>query len=206
LAVIDAARRLFLEAGYAATTMESISDESDTPAATIYRLFESKLGILKALLDIAAGGDDAPVAFGDRANVQALLASSAPRNQLMGFAVLAVDVMQRLAPVQQILLSAAGSDQEAAMLLREHTRQREVGQARIAHALARADALHEGISESDAADIIYALMSPEIYRLLTNDRGWSADRYQTWLGETLIDQLLGRRRRPSGRQSASSMT
>jgi AcrR family transcriptional regulator len=195
LAVIEAARRLFLDAGYAATTMESISEEADTPAATIYRLFDSKLGILKALLDVAAGGDDAPVAFGERPNVQALLASSQPRSQLKGFAHLAADVMARLAPVQQILLSAAGSDPQAATLLRDHTHQREVGQARIAHALALAGALRDGMSEHEAADIIYALMSPEIYRLLTNDRGWNADHYRTWLGQTLIDQLLGSQKR-----------
>ena len=50
-AVIQAARALFLERGYAATTIEAISDQSDVPPATVYRLFSSKLGILKALLD-----------------------------------------------------------------------------------------------------------------------------------------------------------
>ena len=50
-AVVDAARSLFVERGYAATTIEAISDRSDTPQATIYRLFASKLGILKAVLE-----------------------------------------------------------------------------------------------------------------------------------------------------------
>jgi AcrR family transcriptional regulator len=194
-AVIEAARRLFLAAGYAATTMEAISDESDTPPATLYRLFESKLGILKALLDVAAGGDDEPVAFGDRPNVQALLHSHSPRQQVMGFAILTGDVMARLAPIQRILLGAAGSDPQAAVLLDEHTRQRQEGQARIARALARAGALREGLSERDAADVIHALMSPEVYRLLTVDRRWDIDRYETWLGETLVAQLLGAQKR-----------
>ena len=47
-AVVEAARSLFVERGYAATTIEAISDRSDTPQATVYRLFSSKLGILKA--------------------------------------------------------------------------------------------------------------------------------------------------------------
>jgi AcrR family transcriptional regulator len=49
-AVIDAARALFLERGYQATTIEAVSDHSDVPVATVYRLFSSKLGILKAVL------------------------------------------------------------------------------------------------------------------------------------------------------------
>ncbi|MEO7836147.1 MAG: helix-turn-helix domain-containing protein [Acidimicrobiales bacterium] len=51
-AVVDAGRRLFLDRGYGATTMEAISAEADVPPATVYRLFSSKHGILKALLDV----------------------------------------------------------------------------------------------------------------------------------------------------------
>lgn len=188
--VVEAARELFLERGYAVTTIEAISDRSDTPQATIYRLFSSKLGILRALLDVAAVGDDEAVAMGDRSHVRALLQEKDPRHQLQGFAALAREVMARLAPVQRILVVAAGSDPEAAALLAEYTRQRQEGQGRIAHSLARAGALRPKLRERDAADIIHALMSPEVYLLLVFDRAWSPDRYQRWLGETLVEQLL----------------
>jgi AcrR family transcriptional regulator len=69
-AVVDAARSLFVDRGYVATTIEAISDRSDTPQATVYRLFSSKLGILKAVLDISVGGDDEEVAMGDRKQVR----------------------------------------------------------------------------------------------------------------------------------------
>jgi hypothetical protein len=99
--------------------------------------------------------------------------------------------MARLAPIQRILRSAAGSDPEATALLAEHTRQRQVGQARVARALAKAGALRAGVTERDAADIIHAVMSNEVYLLLTTDRRWSPDRYPTWLADTLAQQLLG---------------
>jgi AcrR family transcriptional regulator len=191
LAVVDAARTLFLERGYAATTIEAISDRSDTPPATVYRLFSSKFGILSALLDISAVGDDEAVAMGDRPNVRELLDDPDPRHQLSGFALLARDVMARLAPVHQILVGAASTDADAAALLAEHIRQRQEGQARIARVLAKAGALRPELSERDAADIIHALMSPEVFRLLVTDRQWSPDRYERWLGEILIDHLLG---------------
>src|SRR5947209_17326215 len=65
-AVIDTARTLFLERGYAATTVEAISEHSDVPIATVYRLFSSKLGILNALLDTSIAGDDQPRALQNR--------------------------------------------------------------------------------------------------------------------------------------------
>src|SRR5437868_15401616 len=72
--VVASARRLFVGAGYPATTIEAISDDSGVPLATIYRLFGSKLGILRSVIDVAFGGDDEPVAFGDRPEVRAALA------------------------------------------------------------------------------------------------------------------------------------
>jgi len=68
-AVIDAAHTLFVERGYATTSIEVISALSDVPVATVYRLFSSKVGILKAVLDTSIAGDDQPIAVPDRADV-----------------------------------------------------------------------------------------------------------------------------------------
>jgi len=190
-AVVEAARALFLERGYAATTIEAISDRSDTPQATVYRLFSSKPGILKAVLDVSIVGDDEPVAMADRAQVGALLSDPDPKNQLAGFASLLRDVLARAAPVHRILTDAARSDEDAAALLAEIARQRQEGQRRIARSLARSRALRPGLRERDASDIIHALASPEVYGLLVFDRGWSDARYEQWVRSILVDQLLG---------------
>jgi AcrR family transcriptional regulator len=189
-AVVEAARSLFLERGYAATTIEAIGDRSDTPQPTVYRLFSSKLGILKSVLDVSIGGDDRAVAMLDRPEVRALLADADPKNQLAGFCVLVREVMARAGPVHGILADAARSDQDAASLLGEIARQRHEGQRRIARSLARSGALRPGLRERDAADIIHALSSPEVYGLLVFDRGWTGERYEKWLRSILIDQLL----------------
>ncbi|HEX6394571.1 MAG TPA: helix-turn-helix domain-containing protein [Acidimicrobiales bacterium] len=189
-AVVDAARTLFLERGYAATTIEAISDHSDTPQATVYRLFSSKLGILKAVLDVSIVGDDQAVPMLDRPHIRALLSDRDPKIQLTGFAAMLRDLMARAAPVHRILADAARSDEAAAYLLAEIARQRHDGQERIARSLARSKALRPGMRERDAADVIHALASPEVYGLLVFDRGWSGERYETWLKAILIDQLL----------------
>ncbi len=189
-AVVEAARTLFLERGYAATTIEAISDLSDVPPATVYRLFSSKLGILKALLHVLIAGDDQAVAMQDRPHVRALLANPDPRNQLSGLAGVIRGIMSRAEPLYRILLSAAGSDPDAAALLAELTRQRQQGQGQIARSLARVGALRPKLRERDAADIIHALTLPDVYRLLVCDRGWSPQRYEQWLTDILISQLL----------------
>jgi AcrR family transcriptional regulator len=189
-AVVQAARALFLERGYAATTVEAISAASDVPPATVYRLFSSKLGILKALLDVSIAGDDEAAPLTDRPSVRTLLADPDPRNQLSGFAGITRGIMTRTEPVYRILVSAAGSDPDAAALLARQTRHRQRGQAQIARVLARAGALRPELRERAAADIIHALMSPEVYRLLVSDCGWRPERYEQWLKGILIDQLL----------------
>jgi AcrR family transcriptional regulator len=189
-AVIESARDLFLERGYQATTIDAISQRSDVPAATIYRLFSSKLGILKSVLDVSIGGDDKDVAMLDRPEVRALLASADPKQQLAGFAAMVSGVMGRAGSVHRILADASRSDADAAALLDDIARQRHAGQRRIAESLANSGALRPGMSERDAADVIHALASPEVYGLLVLDRGWSRERYETWLFSTLTEQLL----------------
>ena len=189
-AVIDAARTLFLERGYGATTVDAISALSDVPPATVYRLFSSKRGILNALLDISIAGDDDAVPMADRPPVRSLLADPNPKNMVAGVVGIAAQVNSRTAAIYRILVSAAASDSDAATLLDDLTRQRQEGQGRVARALARARALRSPLRERDAGDIIHALVSPEVYGLLVVDRGWPPERYETWLTETLVDQLL----------------
>lgn len=189
-AVVDAARALFLERGYGATTVEAISERADVPPATVYRLFSSKPGILKALLDVSIAGDDDAVPVAERPQVQTLADGPDPREQLAGFAAFVAQVNARVAPIYRILVSAADTDPEAAALLDGVTRQRQQGQRVIARSLSRSGALRPGVRERDAADMIHALLSPELYRLLVVDRTWPVARYQRWLTDLLIDQLL----------------
>ena len=189
-AVIAAARHLFLDRGYPGTTVGAISGASDVPPATVYRLFSSKLGILKALLDASIAGDDQAVPLQDRAAARALFADPDLHRQLAGFAGICRQINARTAPAYHILAGAAESDPEAASLLAGYTRQRQQGQGQIARSLARAGALRPGLTQRGAADIIHALMSPEVYRLLVSDRGWAPERYEHWLTDILTSQLL----------------
>ena len=116
-AVVEAARDLFLERGYGTTTVEAISEAAAVPPATVYRLFSSKHGILKALFDVSIVGDDHDVPMADRPQVRSLVTGGDAEQQLAGFVQVIVQVNGRIAPLYRILVSAAGTDPDAAALL-----------------------------------------------------------------------------------------
>lgn len=193
-AVVVAARQLFIDGGYSATTIESISDGCGVPLGTVYRLFGSKRGILLAVLDRAFGGDDQPVAYRDRPATQRALAEADPHRLIEAFSPLTRELLERSAPILHVLRSAADADPEAAELYAEAQRQRYAGQSNIAQVLADRDQL--AVTAVEAADIMYTLRSPEVFRTLTKERGWSADQYERWLTAALQATLLHPRTRP----------
>ena len=189
-AVVEAAQELFLAQGYPATTMAQIAERSQTPPATLYRLFGSKRGVLKELLDVAFGGDDEPVEFQHRPEIRAAFAETDPGTLLDALAHVLRQLMQRAGALQHLLATSAVVDPEAAEMLEVTRTQRHAGQSRIVEALARRDCLRPDLSQTEAADIIYTMMSPEVFRILTAERGWSEDDYESWLARTLRNQLL----------------
>lgn len=169
--------------------MAAVSEGADVPAPTVYRLFSSKLGILKVVLDVSIAGDDEPIAVPARPSVASLFDEPDPHKVLAGFAAVTTQINQRTNGLYFVLSSAADSDAEAALLLGTLRQQRDSGQAQIVQALHRKQQLRAGLKPEDAADLVHALMSPEVYRLLVTDRGWSAERFQQWATQMLIHQL-----------------
>jgi AcrR family transcriptional regulator len=188
-AVIDAARSLFIEQGYATTTIAAISRHADVPEPTVYRLFASKLGILKVVLDVSIAGDDEPIEVPARPSVASLFDERDPHKVLAGFAAVTTQINQRTNDLYNVLSRAADSDAEAAVLFGTLCQQRDRGQEQIVQALHRKQKLRSGLKPEDAADLVHALMSPEVYRLLVTDRGWSSERFQLWATQMLIQQL-----------------
>ena len=190
LKVIETAKDLFIKNGYPATTLESVADAADVPLPSLYRLFKSKRSLLSAVLDTSFGGDDQPLAFVDRKVVQAALVEPDPRRLLEAFAGIATELLERSAAIQLVLASAAHVDPEVADLWADIRRQRYTGQSRIVAALVDRGALDPDLEASEAADIVYLLMSPDTYRILTLERGWKPARFEQWLASSLCGMLL----------------
>ena len=190
LKVIEAAKGLFVENGYPATTLEAVADAAEVSLPTLYRLFGSKRALLSAVLEASFVGDDEPVAFVDRPAVQAALSEPNASDLLKAFAAIAKEFMDRSSGILYILGTAAQVDTEAAEVLTEVRRQRHVGQSRIVAALIERGALDPRLKPSEAADFVYLLWSPDAHRILTVERGWTPEQYETWLAHALQRTLL----------------
>ena len=181
LRIIEAARRLFIELGYPATTLEAVADAADVSLPTLYRLFGSKRALLKVVLDASFGGDDEPISFSDRPAVQEARAELDPIEMIGAFGGIVAEFMERSSAIIYALTTAAQVDPEAADLLAEIRRQRLGGQSRIVQSLVERDALDPELDTATAADMVYAWLSPEVHRVLTSERGWTSGDYEHWV-------------------------
>jgi AcrR family transcriptional regulator len=188
--ILDAAETLFVRDGYAATTVTAIADAADVAVQTVYAVFGSKRAVLAQLIEVRVTGDDQPVPVRDREDWQALELEPDAGRQLVLLAAVATRIGSRMAALYEVMAGAAGSDLEIAEMYRRQRQARYQDQRRIAQSLARTGALREGLSEAQAADIIWTLANPHTYHALVSERQWSAEEYERWLSHTLTCSLL----------------
>jgi AcrR family transcriptional regulator len=190
LQIAEAARKLFLERGYAGATIHEIARQAGVAQETVYAIFGSKRKILSFVLDISVGGDDQPVRLLDRPEPQAVLHSTNQRKQLALFSQDISGILMRAAPVMEILRSASRTEPELAKLLHKRLQGRLNNMAEFVQGVTANGPLRDGLAEERAAEIVWAVTSPELFQLLTVDRGWSTGQYQAWLEDTLLRLLL----------------
>ncbi len=99
-------------------------------------------------------------------------------------------ILERTAPVYEVLRGAAAADPEIASLWERAKAPRLAGQRELLRVLTERAPLRRGLPVAAATDILFAVGSPETYRLLVVDRGWSADRFERWYADALARLLL----------------
>lgn len=193
--VLAAARRLFVEHGYAATSVRQIADEAGVSVQTLYGGFTNKAGILKRLGDVAVVGDDEPVALADRSVVAEMQAMDDPYAVLARNAAMVRGIWDRFGDLLPVLRSAAAVEPEVAdEQHRNVVVNRRAGMGHLVGLLSGLQALRPGLEAGEAADVAWALCGPDVYEALVLVRGWTSDRYEAWLAETLQGALLAPRR------------
>jgi AcrR family transcriptional regulator len=188
--MLDTAETLFIRDGYAATTISSIAEAADVAVQTVYAVFGTKRAILTELLDIRLVGDDQASSLQRRDDWQALEGDTEPRRQLALLASLSARIGDRIGALMEVLAAAAGSDPEIAAIYQDQQQARYKDQRRLAQLLARNGALRAGLSETRAADIMWALANARTHRALVGERRWASDDYERWLGDLLACALV----------------
>ena len=188
--VLDAAVELFVADGYAATAITSIADAADVAVQTVYAVFGNKRAILSEALARAVVGDDQPGPLRERADWQEMERERDPHAQLIQLATIATKIGSRMAPLYEVMSGAAASDPEIAETFQRQQQARWDDQQRVGTSLARRRALRRGLTGAEATDVLWTIASPRTYHSLVTQRGWGTQRYEHWLGETLIASLL----------------
>ena len=189
--VLDAANALFIERGYVATTIEAIADSADVSTETVYSAFGNKRSLLSDLVDISIAGEGSAPPVLEQDWVQELRDEPDVHRRVRILAGRGSAILDRRAAIDEVVRSAASADPEIAKLRDLGTAQRFAGQRELLRIVVGADGLRDGLDLATATDILYAIGSPETYRLLVLDRGWSGARFERWYGDTLNRLLFG---------------
>jgi AcrR family transcriptional regulator len=187
--ITRAAHDLFVEHGYGATTLQDVADRAGVAVQTIYFTFGNKRSLLKEVVDTSIAGDDQPVATMDRPwfrdAVAAGTASAALRRHVQGTG----QVMARAAPIIEVLRTATAIDPEVTGLWPQDVDLRFTVQAAAAKALMAKPGARAGVPDEHAADLLYGVLSPELYLVYVRDRGWTPRQWEQWVYDTLRSQL-----------------
>ena len=188
--ILEAAERLFEQRGYPATTMEQVAAEAGVALKTVYVVFVTKSGLLRALWDLRLKGDQADAGVAERPWYREVLEEPDPGRQLQGNAGNARQVKERIAGVLKILRSAAPVDPEAEALWRLIQTDFYANQRVVVESLHAKGALRAGLDVSRATDILWTLNHPDVWLLLVGERGWTPQEYEKWCADTACSQLL----------------
>lgn len=164
--------------------MERVASTAGVSAKTVYAIFGNKRGLLASVLDRAIAGDAEPVALLDRPWVDELRAMPDVADRLRRLAVEGAAILARRATIDALIAAAADVDAEAAELAAEARAARRLGQ----RALLEIALSPRAVSDLEA-DTLYAIGSPEVYRTLTMERGWSSSRFAAWYADVLVRLL-----------------
>lgn len=189
-AILDAARVRFLERGYAATTVGQIAADVGVSVETVYKAFANKVGLLKAMFDVAIVGDDEPVPLQQREMVARIQAEPDGRRKLQIYGTAYAERAQRAVPVQLLVRDAAASDAGARAVLDQLNQERLTGMTAFSNHLHESKVLRKGVRAADALDVLWLFTAPEVYERLVIERGWTTKRFGSWITQQLVAALL----------------
>lgn len=182
--ILVTARALVVERGYRGTTIAELARRADVHVDTIYELVGRKPLILRELVERAISGTDRPLDPFERDYVQEITAEPDAGRKLDLYAAAMRRILSQLAPLFLALRDASATDPEAAQVWSQISDRRATNMRLLAADLLATGQLRGGLSMDEVADTIWATNSPDLHRLLVQDRGWSPEHYQEWLANS----------------------
>lgn len=188
-AALDAAQRLFLEQGYAATTIPAIAGEAGVSVETIYKAFGSKPELVRAIYERGLKGRESTTPAFQRSD-EMRAQETDPRAIMREWGKLTSEVASQVTPIRLLIRAAAVTDPDMAALLKASDDERLKRMRHHARFLAERGYLRDGVTMAQATDILWSCSSAELYELLVLRRGWSLPRFARFVTEFMITALL----------------
>src|SRR5215472_4393067 len=173
--IIAAARSLFASRGYAATTLEAIAEVADVSPKTLGAVFGSKRALLAEVIN--------PEAFGTHVwqLIEEVRVTEDPSRRLALVAQITRQAYETLVNELELLRTAGAVAPELTDLASLVEARRRQNQARLMASLHEQGVLRSGLSFEEATDVLWALTSFDVYRMLVVEQRWEPERYETWL-------------------------
>ncbi|MEV4006268.1 helix-turn-helix domain-containing protein [Actinomadura sp. NPDC049753] len=187
--VIEAARELFVAQGYGATSLQEVADRAGVAVQTVYFVFGTKRALFKDVVDASIAGDAEPVATMEREWFRAACAAPTAAGQLREHVRGTGEILGRVAPIMSMIAAAGAADPQIAAQWPDGPDPRYTVQRAAAEALVGKPDARPGVSAELAADLLFGLLSPQLYLLFVQDRGWAPDAWEEWAHATLAAQL-----------------
>jgi AcrR family transcriptional regulator len=182
--IAEAARRLFAERGWAATTVRDIARAARVSEPTVYNSYGGKAGIAIALVDAVDLGADVP-----RELAELAAADGDPARQIGAMVAFDRRLLERGGDVIAMMREAGRVEPDLAAAYREGRRRGRQTQHRVFSSWP-AGALREGVDVDAACEAYAGLCNIDTYRTLTEEQGWSPERVERWWRESLAQLLL----------------
>ena len=186
--ILDAAGELFVERGYARTTVQDVADRAGVARDTVHATFGGKAKLLTSLIDLRLVPDGSVPNITQTPAAQAIKDERDPRKQIEMFAAWITRISTHLRPVFEILRTASAVEPEMAEVFAEMDRFRMQNMQAYARWFAARGPLR--VSTRRAGEIIWTLASPDVARMLCDELGWTQAQHARWLADTLTRSLL----------------
>jgi AcrR family transcriptional regulator len=181
-AVLDAARRLFVERGYAGTSIRDVAAAVRVGEQTVYRLFDTKAVLLReVLLAAVSGTSDGATASDQPGFIEHVAAAPTAGDRLRIIGQWSAAGYERgSADLEMVVFSAAETDPRVRDLAAQIRELRYADVRALVTAVAGEMAPPPGMTLDDIADYIYAIWSSPVHQMLVGERGWTTDKFIGW--------------------------
>ena len=188
--ILRTARRVFESEGYATTSVAAIAAAAEVSSKTVYLAFSTKSGLLRALWDVALGGEDDLQPVTAREWYREMADEPDPERRLRLNSRNSRTVKERAGGMLRVISDAAQVDPDARELWQLIQTEFHDNQATVVQLLHDQGGLRPGLDVDQASDILWTLNHPDLWRLLVLDRGWTPAAYEAWTADTACAQLL----------------